>query len=206
MFLADGAVGCVGQLAFTRNQSGRISMIDCYDDLTERTFMMAKKPRWLENAIQYEKGFLQFLWQDIRTYKTFYYKIVAMFVVLSGSTTGLIVDFEHIDPDRGSFGIRAAICALGAAAIVFLNMVSTRTLARPVFDGIVRATGGLLALLAGVFWLLAETDGNIQPYIVPIVFNGFVMFSAACTVFIVAVVNQIEGAYKRLMKDSNVDS
>ena len=168
--------------------------------------MAFKKPRWLKTAIQYEKGFLKFMWRDIKTYRMFYYKVLGLFLVLSGSITGLIVDFEHIDPNQGSFGIKAAICALGAAAIVFLNMVSTRTLARPVFDGIVRATGGALALLAGVFWLLAETDGNIQPYILVVVLNGFVMFSAACIVFIVGVVSRIEGAYKRLRENGNSDS
>ena len=139
--------------------------------------MAVKKPRWLEGAIQYEKGFFQFGWRDIKTHRTFYYKLCALVLVLSGTTSGLTVEFEHIEPDRSSYGVRAATCALGAAAIVFLNMIPTRTLGRPWFDGGVRATGGLLALLAGVFWLLAEMDGNVQPYILAIVLNGMVLFT-----------------------------
>ena len=159
--------------------------------------MAIKKPKWLGSIMEYEKGFFQFVWRDAKRNKILYYKFLAVILVVSGTLGSLVVDFEHIDPTRSSYGIKAATCALGAAAVVFLNMVSTKPLAKPWFDSGVRAIGGLLALLAGIFWLLSETDGNIRAYIPGIVLNGLVLSSAACMAAIWGILDRVEGIYKR---------
>ena len=120
--------------------------------------MKGKRPRWLVNAIRYEKGFIAFAWSEIKKGKAFYVKSLALFVIVAGTISGLLSSFEDTEVYRSGYGIKAATCALGAAGIVFIGMIPTASSADP----FIRALGGAFAFLAGTFWLLAETGGNIQ--------------------------------------------
>ena len=60
-------------------------------------------------------------------------------------------------------GVAAAVSALGAAAMVFVSMIQPALGERRFADHLVRIVSGILALLAGWHWLLAETEGHLWP-------------------------------------------
>ena len=165
--------------------------------------MMGRRPRWLGNAIRYEKGFIAFAWGDIKKGKAFYVKSLALFVVVAGTISGLLSSFEDTEVYRSGYGIKAATCALGAAGIVFIGLIPTASFAKPSFDPFIRVVGGAFAFLAGVFWLLAETGGNIQPYLLVILSTGGTMLAASVAMFLLGAVNRWEGAYKGRRKEEN---
>ena len=164
--------------------------------------MSIRFPRWILRAIDYEKGFLTLVWNDIRERKAVFAKALALLGTLALTLTGLAGDFGA---DADSYGVKAAICALGAASIVFIGMVSTTGQANPRFDPLVRAVGGLFALLAGVFWLLAETDGKMQPYLWAVATNGAVMFCVMVLVALLGLTNRWESILQRLRRDGRSD-
>ena len=163
--------------------------------------MKGKRPRWLVNAIRYEKGFIAFAWSEIKKGKAFYVKSLALFVIVAGTISGLLSSFEDTEVYRSGYGIKAATCALGAAGIVFIGMIPTASSAKPSFDPFIRALGGAFAFLAGTFWLLAETGGNIQPYLLVVLSTGGTMLVVSVTMFLLGTVNRWEGTYKRRRKE-----
>ena len=128
--------------------------------------------------------------------------MLALLLVVTGTLSGLVAEFEAIEGYRDGYGIKAATCALGAAAIVFINMISTTGVAKPWFDLMIRGTGGVFAFLAGIFWLLAETGGNIQPYVLAVAFNGAALFTAVFVSFLIGSVNRLEATYQRRRKEA----
>ena len=160
--------------------------------------MAVKKPRWMESAIRYEKGFLQVCWREIKNNKVYYYKSLALLIVIASTMSVLFIDFESIEPNRSEDGIKAPVFALGAAAILFLNLVSTRgKIGRLRYDKMVRLVGGIFAFMAAVFWFLAETNGNIRPYMVPMVLYGAVLFTALFLNTLLGFTVRLEGDYLR---------
>ena len=72
---------------------------------------------------------------------------------------------------------------------------------KPSFDPFIRALGGAFAFLAGTFWLLAETGGNIQPYLLVVPSTGGTMLVVSVAVFLMGTVNRWEGTYQRRRKE-----
>lgn len=164
---------------------------------------MPMKPRRLLNvAIEYEAGFLRALYRDIRKNKLLYWKAIGLLIVLSGTLSSLLVASFSGEEFGSAYGIYAATLALGAAAVVFINMISTAEVARPRFDNLVRFLGGVLAFAAGVFWLLEETSGNILPYVVAVGLTGAVMLTCMLLGFSLVTVNRVEGGYLQQRRDA----
>ena len=154
--------------------------------------------KWLMNAaqhqVQYQRGFFATLRADVKRYKIFYLKLLSLIVVVSFTVVAVSVDFEVVEGYR-NYGIKAATCAMGAAAVVLIGLIPTTTLTRPFFNPFVHTVGGMLAFSAGVFWLLSETSGSVGPYLVIIVVNGFAMFAAAGASWFAAFVYRVESTY-----------
>lgn len=155
----------------------------------------------MKNTCDYERGFFRLSWQELTTRKIHYAKTLALVVVLSSTVSALPADFEDLQPSGSVHGIRAALCALGAAAIVFVNMISTRTPAQPRIDVLTSATGGVLAVLAGVFWFLAETGGDVYPYIRVFILNGVVLLGALLWIVFLGFTMRVEETYQRRRQD-----
>lgn len=157
--------------------------------------------RHLRNLLVHEKGFIKLSWRELSTHKIHYSKILALAIVVSSTVSALGADYEDIQPGGSVHGIRAAVCALGAAAIVLVNMVSAQTMqtiARPTLDPAMRAVSGLLAVLAGGFWLLAETGGDVFPYLRVLVVNGTVSLLAFLWGLAMGIAMRMEEALQRL--------
>lgn len=95
----------------------------------------------------------------------FYWKLLMVIVILL-----YIVAILQYEPNR--FGlelndaIRAPIFALCSAATLFIGMLPKKTaLYDSVVDLMIRSVGGLSACLAGWYWLLGETQGELGPYL-----------------------------------------
>ena len=163
--------------------------------------MKGKRPPWLVNAIRYEKRFIAFAWSEITKGKAFYVKSLSLFVVVAGTISGLLSSSEDTEVYRSGYGIKAATCALGAAGIVFIGMIPTASSAKPSFDPFIRALAGAFAFLAGMFWLLAETGGNMQPYLLVVLSTGGTMLVLSVAMFLLGAVNRWEGTYQRRRKE-----
>ena len=158
-------------------------------------------PQWLARALRYEQGFLALAWRDIKRTRMFYLKALATGLVLVVTLNGLTADFGAVEGYRSGHGIRAALCALAAAALVFIGMVSTSNVARPWFDSFVRVLGTALAFLAGGFWLLAETGGNIQPYLLVVISASGASLVVLIFGLLLGGTFQWESAYQRRIRE-----
>ena len=126
--------------------------------------------------IGYELAFGRNALEDLR--QSHRWKILVTLVVVA-SVVGVIVGSYAVDTDgiEVGHGASAAASALGAAAMVFISMIRAESEGRRFADHLVRAMSGILALLAGWFWLLAETGGHAWPFLLGIApISGVLIF------------------------------
>ena len=133
-----------------------------------------------------------------RNNRIFYLKTVMFIITLSGTMGGLVSSSQF--SEGASNGVRAATCAIGAASMVFITMVPTPAGTKPYFDVVIRSTGGLFAFLAGMFWLLDETDGRIMPYIIVLISSGITTLMMSVFTFLIITTARLEDAYVRQRK------
>ena len=157
-----------------------------------------KLSKWVSDAMQYERGFLAFAHSHFRNNTIFYLKTVMFIITLSGTIGGLVSSSQF--SEGASNGVRAATCAIGAASMVFINMVPTSAGTRSYYDVVIRSTGGLFAFLAGMFWLLDETDGRIMPYLIVLISSGITALMMAVFTFLIITTARLEDAYVRQRK------
>ncbi len=106
------------------------------------------------------------IWRD----KRFVFKNIGFLLVMAGTTGVTSADYEM---GHSEYGVTAAVYAMGAAALLVLSLIPTKwRIGRVPYDALFHLSGGALAITAAVFWLLDETNGNLRPYLWPVLLNG----------------------------------
>ena len=105
--------------------------------------------------------------------------IVSIFVsanyLVEPDNLGALVRIEDIDFDSG---VRASIFALAAATLLFIPLIpkgAEEPDAALLVDWCIRSLGALTAFLAGWYWLLSETEGRPQPYLMAVLITAGVL-------------------------------
>ncbi|MDE2686447.1 MAG: hypothetical protein OXI16_02965 [Chloroflexota bacterium] len=151
---------------------------------------MSRLRRLSSTIIEYELAFGKNVVEELR--QSHRWKVLATLVVVV-SVLGVIIASYGVDSEvlQVGYGAIAAVSALGAAAMAFVGMIRSEAYATAY--SLVRVGGGILALLAGWYWLLSETGEYFLPFLLGIApISGVLVFVVvAGTLF--DVINRAEG-------------
>ena len=96
--------------------------------------------------------------------------------------------FTSSPPSKSEiYGVKAALFAMVAASLLFISFIPSRNKR---VDILIRALGAIATLLAGLFWLLSATKGNLEPYLVPIAIPITMYVLAAFSAIALSYANQ----------------
>ena len=132
---------------------------------------MSKVRGWLSSVATYQKGVWGLTVQSMT--RTGWLKLLATGVVVMCIQGVMVSDYFDVASDSVSeYGVKAATSAIGAAAMVFVSMIRRDSRTRQVVDRLTQLMSGGLAILAGWFWLLAETSGDPTPFLMGIIYEN----------------------------------
>ena len=120
-------------------------------------------------------------------------KLVEVAVVVMCVRGVMVSDYFDVAGESISeHGVIAATAAIGAAAMVFVTMIRRDSRTRRFVDRLAQFTSGGLALLAGWFWLLAETSGNRWPFLIAVAPFSLPLDIAAVFILFIGVAGRAE--------------
>ena len=162
---------------------------------------MPRWPTWVVAVLRYERGVAKVAF-EMSLKKPVWWKAVVSCVVIAAVSSVIVSDFGVVTKgSEADYGVKAAISALGAAAMVFISLIPSRPKPRPLFEHILRALSGCFAFMAGVFWLLSETSGRLGPYMIVVMSIGLAMsIGIFFTIAVSSMVNW-ESKYLELRRD-----
>ena len=155
---------------------------------------MSKVRGWLSSVATYQRGVWGLTVQSMT--RTGWLKLVAIAVVVM-CVQGVMVS-NYFDIDRESiseYGVKAATSAIGAATMVFVSMIRRDSRTRQLVDRLAQFISGGLALLAGWFWLLAETSGDPWPFLIAVAPFSLLLSILAVVILLIGVVGTAEDKY-----------
>lgn len=155
---------------------------------------MPKWTKWFVVAVRYERDVAKIA-LDMSLKRAVWWKAIASGVVLTLVMSVLTTDFDIITKGSETYGVKAAISALGTAAMVFVSMIPSEPKPHPLFDHILRAISGCFAFMAGVFWLLSETGGDIWLYVIVVAPIGVTMLAAMVFIILLSSMYNWESRY-----------
>ena len=123
-------------------------------------------------------------------------KLVAVAVVVVCVRGVMVSDYFDVAGESVSeHGVKAATSAIGAAAMVFVTMIRRDSKTRRFVDRLAQFTSGGLALLAGWFWMLAETSGKPWPFLIAVAPFSLPLAIAAVLILLIGIVGGSEDEY-----------
>ena len=108
--------------------------------------------------------------------------------------TGIILVTGLPGGTKVEYDINAAVAAIGAASCILIAFIPTPPSR---LDHAIRISGGCFAILAGIFWLLDASEGNMLPYLAIL---SPILISMLITTLVLNM-NQWEGIYKKRRRD-----
>ena len=155
---------------------------------------MSKVRGWLSSVATYQKGVWGLTVQSMT--RTGWLKLLATGVVVMCIQGVMVSDYFDVASDSVSeYGVKAATSAIGAAAMVFVSMIRRDSRTRQVVDRLTQLMSGGLAILAGWFWLLAETSGDPTPFLIAVAPFSISMSIVAILIMLIGVVGRAEDEY-----------
>ena len=167
---------------------------------------MVKKAlrQWLLSVGRYQRGIAIVALETSLKRAAWWKRIGLLFVllpVISVTLSDLPSDVET------EYGVKAATCALGAAACVFIGLIPTALETRRL-DYMIQFIGGSFAILTGVFWLLSSTGGRLWRYMLAVVPIVIGMFIGMVSLVVIGEMWKWEGTYlkaRKMVRDQEED-